>query len=232
MLADIDDSLADLGIKQINVEFLHAPDRATPFEEACEAMDQAHREGKIRQWGLSNYTADEVQQFIDICEARGWVKPSVYQGQYNPIVRSGEAPLFPVLRRNGMAFYAYSPAAGGFFAGGHKATTKGGRFDGKHFVGSLYRDMYVQPAIIAASEKVVEVAARHGISGHAAALRWTVNHSILRAKHGDAVIVGASSVEQLRDNLDVTEQGPLPEEVVAAFDALHKEVGSRVAYSF
>ncbi|KAM0335571.1 hypothetical protein ACHAQA_000619 [Verticillium albo-atrum] len=232
ILEEIDISLKALQIKQINTEYLHLPDRATPFEEACEAMDQAHREGKIKQWGLSNYTADEVQKFLDICEARGYVKPSVYQGQYNAIVRSNEKDLFPVLRKNGLAFSAYSPAGGGFFAGNHENTTAGGRFDKSHVIGGLYRQLYVKPAITAATDRALEVAAQHGIGGHAAALRWTAHHSILSAEYGDSMIVGASSVEQLNSNLDVIEQGPLPQDVVSAFEAIHAEVGDEVPYHF
>lgn len=129
VLKEIDTSLEDLKINQINIEYLHVPDRATPFLEACEAMDQAHKEGKIKLWGLSNYTAEETQSFIDICEEHDLVKPSVYQGPYNPIIRSSEKELFAVLRKNGMAFYAYSPGAGGFFAGNHKNAKAGGRYD-------------------------------------------------------------------------------------------------------
>lgn len=129
ILAEIDASLEALKIKQINIEYLHVPDRGTLFEEACVAMDRAYREGKIKHWGLCSYSADEVQSIIDICEKHGYVKPSVYQGQYNAIVRGGEKELFPVLRKNGMAFYAFSPAGGGFFAGNHKKASKGGRYD-------------------------------------------------------------------------------------------------------
>lgn len=129
VLEEIDISLDALKVKQINIEYLHVPDRATRFEEACEAMDQAHKEGKIKHWGLSNYTAQEVQQFLDICEEHGYVKPSVYQGQYNAIVRGGEKELFPVLRKNGIAFYVFSPAAAGFFAGNAKKVKAGGRYD-------------------------------------------------------------------------------------------------------
>jgi aflatoxin B1 aldehyde reductase len=84
--------------------------------------------------------------------------------------------------------------------------------------------LYVRPSITDAADKIVEEAAKHGIKGHAAALRWTAYHSILSAEHGDAVIIGASSIEQLRSNLDVIEQGPLPDDVVAAFAVLHEEV--------
>lgn len=70
-------------------------------------MDKAYKEGKFRKFGLSNFTASEVEQIIEICERRGFVKPSVYEGQYNPIVRGGEKALFPLLRKNNIAFYAW-----------------------------------------------------------------------------------------------------------------------------
>lgn len=104
---NVDISLAELKIPQINIEYLHAPDRTTPFEETVEAIDKAYKEGKFKKFGLSNYTAEEVEKIMQICEANGFVKPSVYQGQYNPIVRSGEKELFPVLRKHGIAFYAW-----------------------------------------------------------------------------------------------------------------------------
>ncbi|KAH6679874.1 aflatoxin B1 aldehyde reductase member 2 [Plectosphaerella plurivora] len=228
----IDDSLSKLNIKQINIMYLHAPERTTPLEETCEAMNQAHREGKIKHWGVSNLSPDEVQSVIDICNKNEWVKPSVYEGHYNPIVRGGEKGLFPLLRKNGIAFYAYSPAAGGFFARGYDSSVAGTRFDAKHPVGGLYRNLYVQPAVTAAADKVVEVAAKHGIKGHAASLRWTLHHSILSADHGDSVIVGASSLDQLKSNLDTTEQGPLPDDLVAAFEVLNSEIAEVVPYHF
>lgn len=129
VLRGIDESLAALRIPQINVEYLHVPDRTTPFKEACEAMHEAHAAGKIKAWGVSNYTAEEVEQILHICEEHAFVKPSVYQGQYNAVVRSGEKALFPLLRQHGMSFYAYSPAAGGFFAGNYKGVQQRGRWD-------------------------------------------------------------------------------------------------------
>ncbi|KAF9870699.1 putative aldo/keto reductase [Colletotrichum karsti] len=228
ILEEIDISLEALKIDQINVEYLHVPDRDTPFEEACEAMTQAHREGKIKHWGICSYTAEEVQRFIDICEERGFVKPTVYQGQYNPIVRGGEKDLFNVLRKNGMAFYAFSPAAGGFFAGNHKNFTRGGRFDKSIMVGELYTNFYMKPSIMAAADKALKIASEHGISGHAAALRWTAYHGILSRIYDDSIIIGASSPEQLESNIDTVEQGPLPEDVAAAFEAVYGEIDSDV----
>lgn len=131
ILADINDSLEALRMTQVNALYLHLPDRKTDIKETCEGMDQAYREGKLKTWGICNVSAAEVQEFIDVCEQNGFVKPSVYQGQYNAIVRGAEKELLPLLRKNGMAFYAYSPAAAGFFAGNHKDGRAGSRFDGK-----------------------------------------------------------------------------------------------------
>ena len=128
----IDDSIADLklpkGVK-IDIMYLHLPDRDTPLEEPCQAMNEAYQEGKFKRFGISNYTVDEVEQIVAICKNKGYVAPTVYQGQYNPLVRSGEDTLFPVLRKHGIAFYAYSPAAAGVFVGNQKTAQSGSRFD-------------------------------------------------------------------------------------------------------
>lgn len=88
----------------------------------------------------------------------------------------------------------------------------------------------MKESVMAAADKAVSVASKHGISGHAAALRWTVYHSVLSSAHEDSVIVGASSPEQLDSNLDVIEQGPLPDDVLSAMEALHEEIGDEVPY--
>ncbi|KAI1410441.1 Aldo/keto reductase [Hypoxylon sp. FL1857] len=232
VLKSINLSYDALKIKQINIEYLHKPDRDTPFEEACEAMDQSYKEGKFKKWGLSNYRADEVQKIIDICEEHGWVKPTAYQGQYNAVVRGGEKELFPVLRKHGIAFYAFSPAAGGIFAGRHKNVKAGDRYDKSHYIGSIYSNFYLKPSILAAVDNAVAVAAKNGISGHAASLRWTAYHSVLKKEHDDAVIIGASSLEQLTANIDTVEAGPLPDDVVAAFENVYAQIGEEeeIAY--
>lgn len=76
-----------------------------------------------------------------------------------------------------------------------------------------------------------EVAAKHGISGHAASLRWTAYHSALSAERGDTIIIGASSIKQLNENLEIFEQGPLPQDVTDAVNAVFTEIGDdAIAY--
>lgn len=147
-----------------------------------------------------------------------------------------------------------SPAGGGFFAGNYKSGKEGGRFDQsvsllgelgkivqismadvkpKTFLGGFYSALYLKPSIEAATENVLAVAGKHSISGHAAALRWTVYHSALDAKYGDSIIIGASTIDQVHSNLDIAEAGPLPDDVAVAFDALYKEVGAdEIPYAF
>ena len=100
-------------------------------------------------------------------------------------------------------------------------------------MGQLYASGYLKDNIIAAVDRVVELIAAHGISGHAAALRWLAHHSQLDAKFGDAVIVAASSVAQLHSNFDAIEQGPLPAEVADAMESIYGEVaGTEFSYHY
>lgn len=74
-------------------------------------------------------------------------------------------------------------------------------------------------------------AARHGISGHAAAIRWTAYHSALDGKFGDGVAFGVSKVEQVHKTLDALEAGPLPADVADAITAIYATVeGSEPPY--
>lgn len=97
----------------------------------------------------------------------------------------------------------------------------------------MYSSGYLKPEIEAATDKALALIAKHEINGHAAALRWTVYHGQLKSEFGDAVIIGASSVAQLNSNLDMIEQGPLPDEVADVIGALYAEIeGSEFAYHF
>ncbi|KAK7740461.1 hypothetical protein SLS53_005303 [Cytospora paraplurivora] len=221
--ASIDASLADLklpdGVK-IDVLYLHLPDGQTPFQETLEAVDEAYRQGKFRRFGLSNFSAQQIEEFLAISKRNDYIAPSVYQGHYNAIARSAERDLLPVLRKHGIAFYVYSPAAGGFFHGNQERARPGSRFDKSLFVGQLYSRYFSKPTIQSAVDQAVEVAAKHGISGHAAALRWTAYHSQLDYDKGDAIVIGSSTPAQLSSNLDTINDGPLPQEVVEVINGI------------
>ncbi|KAG9770285.1 Aldo-keto reductase [Exophiala dermatitidis] len=225
----IDRSLDALSMESVDIMYLHAPDRFTPFKETCEAMNKAYQQGKFERFGLSNYSVEEVEEIVRICEENGYVKPSVYQGQYNPICRGGEERLFSVLREHNIAFYAYSPSACGFFSNKvSRASTKdkNSRWNIASPLGAKYAGDYFHDPLFAAAEIVRQQALKHGISGHAAALRWTTWHSQLGAEYGDAVIVGASKLSQLEENMCILEEGPLPEDLVDTLNGVWEDVKS------
>lgn len=230
--ASVDSSLAALGVDKVDIMYLHAPDRTTPFEETCRAMDAEWRKGKFARFGISNYRADEVEEIVSICERAGLVKPSVYQGRYNAIIRSGEEKLFPVLRKHGIAFYAYSPTAAGIFSG--KVTSEsinvpGSRWDSNTRLGVAYKEAYLKPALLSSAARVSSAAQAAHLDGHAVALRWTIYHSILDGAHGDAVVLGASSLDQLERNLGAIEDGPLEEEMVELVQGVWESVRESAA---
>ncbi|KAF2817120.1 Aldo/keto reductase [Mytilinidion resinicola] len=78
-------SLAELGTDSVDIFYLHAADRAVPFEETLRAVNDLYKESKFKQLGLSNYTAYEVAEIVMTCKEHGWVRPTIYQAIYNAI---------------------------------------------------------------------------------------------------------------------------------------------------
>ncbi|KZL63212.1 aldo keto reductase [Colletotrichum incanum] len=218
----VETSLKELGTDCVDILYLHAADRATPFAETLEALDKLHKQGKFVKLGLSNFTAFEVAEVVLTCKYNGWVRPTVYQGMYNVITRSIEPELIPALRRYGLDLVVYNPIAGGLFSGKIKSkdiVPSEGRFSDNHGTGGNYRKRYFRESTFKALQTIEAAVEKNGLSMIETALRWTVHHSGLKIKDGnDGIIIGISSVQQLEDNLNQLEKGPLPEEVVQALD--------------
>ncbi|WP_050993620.1 aldo/keto reductase [Streptomyces violaceusniger] len=183
-------------------------------------MDELHREGLFREFGLSNVSAADVRTVLDICSTNGWVQPTVYQGLYNAVSRRAEDELFWDLAELGMRFHAYNPLAGGAFAPGFasREAEPGSRWDPNLPQGQLYRSRYLNPAYLASLDAMREACGQAGVSPISAALRWLVHHSQLRGEAGDGIILGASSPAHLTQNLAAVAEGPLPAAVVGAID--------------
>ncbi|KAK5708501.1 hypothetical protein LTR17_020632 [Elasticomyces elasticus] len=213
----------DGGKGKVDVMYLHAPGFDVEDEETLGAINEAFLKGGFRKFGLSNYSPERVEGFVAIAERKGWVRPTVYQGQYNPIARLAEKDLLPVLRKHGIAFRAYSPSGGGIFSGKVSKTSidaPDGRFSHNTPVGKFMSTAYLRDELLAASRKVQSAAQKHGISGQAVALRWVLHHSALKAELGDGLIIGFSSLGQLGENLKLLDQGPLPKELVEVVDGV------------
>lgn len=215
-------SLASLKADKIDMWYLHAPDRTTPYEDTLREVNNLYKEGYFKRFGISNYMAWEVAQMVEICDRNGWIKPTAYQGVYNALHRGVEPELFPCLRKYGLSFYEFNPLAGGYLTDRYHRDTneheEGSRFDPKKNQGQNYRRRYWKDEYFDALDILRPVSKKHGLSEAECALRWIVNHSLLKREFGDAIIIGASSAKQLEENLANLEKGPLPEEVLKAFD--------------
>ena len=143
-------SLESLKANKVDMWYLHAPDRSTPYETTLREVNNLHNEGFFRRFGISNYAAWEVAQICEICETNRWIKPVVYQGVYNALHRGVEPELFLCLRKYGIAFYAFNPLAGGFLTSRYTremvdtqvGVEEGSRFDPKRKQGQNYRNRY------------------------------------------------------------------------------------------
>jgi aflatoxin B1 aldehyde reductase len=119
-----------------------------------------------------------------------------------------------------MAFYAYSPLGGGFFSRPYEELTappEGGRMKQM----PVFQSMYVNDLSLKLNANLTQACKAEGIAVKAATLRWLLHHSPLGAE--DGIILGASSEEQMEENLQACESGNLPESVVASFEEMGKE---------
>ncbi|KAK0628371.1 keto reductase [Bombardia bombarda] len=216
------ESLQALKTEKVDMWYLHAPDHNTPYEDTLREVNNLYSAGYFRRFGISNYAAWEVAQISELCIRHGWKRPDVYQGVCNALHRGVEPELLPCLRHYGIAFYEFNPLAGGFLTDRYQRDSwgdeTGSRFDPSRNQGAYYRKRYWNDAYFDALDVVRPVAKKLGLTTAEAALRWVNHHSLLKKEHGDAVIIGASSAGQLEDNLTSLEKGPLPEEMVQAFD--------------
>ncbi len=190
----MDRSLTRLGLDYVDLYQAHAPDDETPLEETLSAFNDLVRAGKTRYLGVSNFTAEQTVECQRICERNGWEKIVSHQPPYNLLDRRVEPALLPRCRREGIGLIVYSPLAQGVLTGkyakgkrpaGSRATTDGGKFMGK----------WLDAEALEKVKTLEKVAKRRGKTPAQVALAW-----VLRDPGVSSAIVGATSVEQLREN--------------------------------
>jgi aryl-alcohol dehydrogenase-like predicted oxidoreductase len=213
----VEESLRRLQTDHLDLYYLHQPDPATPLDESLEAMDRLVRAGKVRYVGASNYAAWQVCRMLGLAEARGWPTVRVVQPMYNLLARGIEPEWLPMCREFGLSTVAYNPLAGGLLTGKHpdEAPIAGTRFERM----PVYRDRYWHPANLAAIRELAKAARAGGRSLVNLAFCWMLHHTPV-----DCVIVGASSPQQLSENLEALESDPLDPETVAACEAVWKRL--------
>ncbi|KAG0048730.1 hypothetical protein BGZ83_006333 [Gryganskiella cystojenkinii] len=218
-------SLEALKVPKVDLFYLHAPDVLTPLEETLKVVNDLYKEGLFERFGVSNYPAWQVALIHQICKQNGYVLPTVYQGILNPIVRAVVPELLPCLKHLGISFYAYNPIAGGMLSGKYKfdqEVEEGSRYDTKTGFGALFRNQYWNQLTFEAVQILVKASEANHIPLLEATLRWMNHHSGLEAK--DGIIIGASQLKHLEENLEDLKKGPLPKAMVEAFDEAWEKV--------
>ncbi|GAB7337274.1 hypothetical protein MBLNU457_g2640t1 [Dothideomycetes sp. NU457] len=230
ILSNCTASLSSLQEEKCHIYYLHGPDSATPLAEKVDAIAALHNQGKFKHWGVSNIGVEELRGMVEYCRSRDYPLPKVYQGVYNPLHRSVEQELFPLLREYGMVFYAYSPLAGGIFAKGVdevRSPEKGSRFD----VMSVFGGMYLDEQKVEGVKMLAQKCEESGISLLEATIRWFRWHSGLQ--EGDGVILGVSRQAQLEQTAKFLQGEKLDASVAGAFEQLWEKLkGNALPFSF
>jgi len=216
------ESLKRMGLEKVDILYFHFPDANTSFEDALKAVNSLYENGKIKEFGLSNFPAWMVVDIWHICKTNGWLCPSVYQGRYNALSRNVEPELMPALRQLNIRFYAYNPLAGGMLTGKHmnfEEQPQQGRFARLQ----SYRKRYWKKSYFDAVNIVSSICKEYSIAPVEAAYRWLANYSLLDCDRNDGIIVGASSLIQLEQNMKALHKGELPQQIVDSLDAAWSE---------
>jgi len=160
---------------------------------------------------------------LRVCTEKGYVKPTVYQGDYSLVNRGAEKHLFPLLREHGIAYNAFRVIASGFLSGNlTSGSTEGTRFSGDNPVANYMTNLYNNDSLHSAQRKLSSAIEGTGISPIEAALRWAAYHSAL--KEGDGIILGASRESQIISNTKSLEAGPLPAPIVEAIEDIWSDL--------
>jgi len=211
VVAACEASLGRLGLDHIDLYQLHRPDRATPLEETLRALDDLVARGLVRTVGTSNFRAWETSAAVARQRALGRPAFTATQLYYSLVAREAEHELIPECRADDLGVIVWSPLSSGFLTGRYRATDGKGAGEGRR---TTFTFPPVDPELgERALVAVAAVADGRGVSMAQVALAW-----VLAQPGITSAIVGASSLEQLDDNLAAAEL-TLTADELAALDA-------------
>jgi aryl-alcohol dehydrogenase-like predicted oxidoreductase len=191
----VEDSLRRLQTDHLDLYQAHWPDAATPIEETLGAFDDLVRQGKVRTIGASNYAAWELMQALWTSDKNGLARFDSLQPHYNLVHREEfERELAAVCRAYQIGVIPYSPLAGGFLTGKYRRNlvAQSAR------AGSARR--YFTEGNWALLDKMDELGKQKNASLSQIALAWLLADPVIISP-----IIGANSLEQLKDNLGAVE---------------------------
>jgi L-glyceraldehyde 3-phosphate reductase len=193
LVASCDQSLARMKLDYVDIFYHHRPDPDTPLEETMGALDYIVRSGRALYAGISNYGPDDALRAIRILRELG-TPCLIHQGNYSMLNRWVEDGLLDVLDREGVGGIWYSPLAQGLLTGRY---LDGSIPDGSRASRSVFlKPERLTPALLAKLNALASIAGDRGETLSRLAIKW-----LLRHRHTTSVLIGASSVAQLDENL-------------------------------
>ena len=194
-------ALKRLQVDYLDLYFCHRADPDTPIEETVWAMHNLITQGKILYWGTSEWTAEEIQEAYEFALAYNLTPPTMEQPQYNLLDRQRfEVEYNPIFEKYNMGTTTWSPLASGALTGkylegvpdGSRASLKGYEWLRKHMIDSDRGQERMQKV-----SKYIGIAKDHDLDPVKLAIAWCLLNINV-----STVILGASNIKQLEDNLN------------------------------
>jgi len=214
LISSLDQSLRRMQLEYVDIFYSHRPDPNTPIEETMGALHSIVQQGKALYVGLSNYTAEQTREAVAVLKSLG-TPCLIHQPKYSMFERWVENGLLDVLEANGVGCIPFSPLAQGLLTDRYLNGIPEGSRASKPT--GFLQEGDVTPAKIEKVKKLNIMAQQRGQSLAQMALAW-----ILKDKRITTVLIGASSVAQLDNNLDALKNTAFTKEELDAIEAILK----------
>lgn len=214
VLASLDQSLKRMGLDYVDIFYSHRFDPNTPLEETMSALETAYKQGKALYVGLSSYSAEKTREAYEILKARN-VPVLIHQPSYSMLNRWVEESLLDTLDELGIGTICFSPLAQGMLTDKYLGGIPEGSRATKN--SSLSQKM-LSKENLERIENLNAIAKRRGQSLAQMALAW-----VLRRKEVTSVLIGASSSEQIKENVAALDTLGFTDEELAEIDSYAKD---------
>jgi len=212
LLASLDQSLGRLGLDYVDIYYHHRPDPDTPLEETMSALAHAVRSGKALYVGVSNYSPEQIREAAAIL--RDLDTPClIHQPSYNMFNRSVEEGLLETLGAEGIGCIAFCPLAQGLLTGRYlEGIPSDSRASKEH---SFLKKDNITEETLATIRQLNDLAQGRNQSLAQMALAWVLRHDAVTS-----ALIGASRVDQLRENVATLDNHEFTEAELQQIDAI------------
>lgn len=204
IMESIDKSLQRSGLDYFDIYFCHRYDLETPLEETIRAMDDLVHQGKVLYWGTSMWSAEQLLEAHQLCDQRNLYRPQVEQPQYSLLARDRiEHEMRGAVEDTGMGMVIWSPLATGVLTGKYdQGIPEEARLANIEFL----RERWYRDEILEKVRAMKPLADQLGCTRSQLALAWAMAQPAV-----SSVIMGATSLAQLNENLGARDVAISPE---------------------